>query len=348
MKVFLTAKVGTFLVAFSVLAVWALLGSRPAGAHTQTFTCPSLPTEGTDGGEFFTGEALKDIGTDQAGTLTPARGGGSGTPAKDGDDKYRYAKIMVPQFAAGELRIAGVHSNAVLCHNGREHARYRTSYGTHAVHDRAENAARQAERDQITASNAQTAAEATGANIATARNALSAAAADFTNPITVLKAAEKALTDAGDTTNAQAVTGFVTAAEGFKNTADNPSLSDPPTAAEYATALETAASNLGTVAGNLRTAATHIRAHENFVVRATVTSGDGEYILVVDQDSAGPFNFRFHGIFSTTQPGGRIANEGNAQFHTLTATAEPGLLTVTAFHGVLRRSPGRTLHRDCD
>ncbi len=320
----------TWNTVFLVILILTFLVLLPArsSAHTQTFTCPSLPTEGTDGNDFFTGDALRAIGTTQTGTLTPTRGGGSGTPAQDGDDKYRYAKITVPPFAAGELRIAGAHSNAVLCHDGREHARYRVSYQTHAIHDRAENAARQAERDQTTATNASTNAGETNANIATARSALRAAADDIRNAIVVFRAAEKALTDAGDSTNAGAVTAFITAAEGFETAARTPTLSDPPVVSDYPTPLETAASNLGTVAENLRTTATHIRAHENFTIRATVTSGDGEYVLVVDQDSTEDLRFRFHGVLSANRKG-RVANEGNAQFHVLTATA-PGLLTVTA------------------
>ena len=112
MKAFLKTKANMTLVGFSVLAVFLLLGSRPAWAHTQTFSCPSLPTAE----DFFSGEALKSI-TDTA--ITPERGGGSGTPENDGDNKYRYAKITAPQLAAGELRIFGAHSNAVLCHRWR-------------------------------------------------------------------------------------------------------------------------------------------------------------------------------------------------------------------------------------
>ena len=59
MKALLTAKVGTFLVVSSVLAIWTLLAAQPVQAHTLTNpSCSGLPTvEG-----FFTGpETIIDI-----------------------------------------------------------------------------------------------------------------------------------------------------------------------------------------------------------------------------------------------------------------------------------------------
>ena len=209
-------------------------------------------------------------------------------------------------------------------------AYYRTSYRTHSAHDSAESKARQADTDQATATAAAEKAGETGASVSTARSALRAAADDLGNAADALRAAAKALTDAGDTPNAGTVEGYANTADANEGTADGRADDSTVTdASNYVADLNTAAGHLGTAASNLREAATFIRAHETFQLRAEVKSGDGEYILVVDKDSEGPFTLDFHGVTSTASRKGRLANEGNAEFHVLTATA-PGLLTVAA------------------
>ena len=125
--------------AVGAVLMGGLLGSE-AGAHTQTLPgCSGLPTAedwfedgetinitAADGGQTSTGKAPKQ---------------GEGTREKKGNEKYRYAKVTVPQLAAGELRIftANGPADAVLCHGSTIRARHKATYT--AVHDREEKAA---------------------------------------------------------------------------------------------------------------------------------------------------------------------------------------------------------------
>ena len=65
MKALLTAKVGTFLVVSSVLAIWTLLAAQHVQAHKLTDpVCSGLPTAA----DFFTETAALDLDPNTAPT----------------------------------------------------------------------------------------------------------------------------------------------------------------------------------------------------------------------------------------------------------------------------------------
>lgn len=128
------------------LVLAASLISAQAWAHTQALpSCSRLPTDA----EFFGDDETAVISTSALlPTFRTKRGTGE---SGEGDLKYHYAKITVPQLAAGELRVAYTAdatssppdppADAVLCHGSRR-ASYKTAYSSD--HTREEGAARTA------------------------------------------------------------------------------------------------------------------------------------------------------------------------------------------------------------
>ena len=155
----LWTKVGVVLVGGFLLGS-GMLGGRVVQAHTpDTPTCSGLPTD-TD---FFS--ETDETASIVIGALTPdlVTQQGTGSAANGGNTKYRYAKITVPQLAAGELRVFDTRdptesatlnaaSDAVLCHGTSIRAQYRTSHPS--SHLNAENARTSALSNQMRASDA--------------------------------------------------------------------------------------------------------------------------------------------------------------------------------------------------
>ena len=338
MKV-LVAKVRIFLVISSVLMVWLLLAAPPAQAHKpDSPTCSGLPTAE----DFFDGtNETADI---VPGTLTPDLVTKQGTgESKEGNVRYRYAKITVPQLAAGELRVfdtnttAGAASDAVLCHGTSPRASYRTSHPS--SHLSAENARTAALTAQTRASDA---AGTTGITESSAKSALRSAASALRSAASALRSAATALTRADLDTEAGAATTAAdaahipasggTPASGAAFAADTAAATPAGDGTGDETgALTTAAGALGDAAGALRTAANALHnadaASTLFQLRAEVMPGDLEYILVTTDD-APTLAVQFHGaIAATTSQRQRTLNAGDQHTYTITVTT-PGLLTV--------------------
>ena len=359
-------------------------GPGTAGAHTQALpSCSGLPTA-TDfyNGEDVTAEIV--VGTPAPDIATAPGTGESGR----GNERYRYAKIIVPPLAAGELRVFSTTSSpieptdAVLCHNGRSRASYKTSYD--AAHTREERAALNARTWAQDARDAVTKAEEirddvpatlTGDDL-TARQERQREAAERHARGALTTVAERLTTIAGNlqtaglgtrATSQEAGTGQAALAEATAETAGNaarasthadaPDTQVDDNPADEITALGVAANALYNptpdpstgFAADLEAEAIAKDPHENFKLRATVNSGDREFILVVVQSdpstpaqnvvpatdadppvpTAPTLALQFHGVLSADPPHGRIAKEDDAETHTLTVTA-PGLLTVTA------------------
>ena len=297
MKAFVTAKVGVFLVISSVLAVWMLLAAQSVQAHTTalpTPTCSGLPAD-----DFFT--APSTIGTNGTPTPALATAQGVGTTTRE---KLRYAKIMIPALAAGELRVHSTTtpSDAVLCRGTSTRATSRTNY---SAHNTATSAA-------TTAAAAADRAALPNASVISARTALNNAATALTNVANALEAAGKT-TEAGAATTA-AGTARAFAADTATNT----------TAAVFESELDTAAGHLTTAANAL---------HAGFQIRAEVRPGDESYVLVVavmdataDPDST--LAVQFHGAIESTALGHQDSfSAGQVRSHTIAITA-PGLLTL--------------------
>lgn len=331
MRVLLKAKIGPFLVIFSVLAMWTLLAVGSVQAHKpDSPSCSGLPTATS----FFTGT---ETGAITSSALTPALSTKVGTGnSGGGSTRYRYAKITVPQLAAGELRVfdtrtAGDNaSDAVLCHGTSQRARYRTSHPS--SHSSAESARTSATNAQATATAAATAAGLTDASESTAKSALRTAASALTSARNALTSAATALTNAGKTTEATTATGDATtaaAAATDATTAANATANQD--ASDEGSALTTAAGALTTAASALQTAANELHdataASTVFQLRAEVRPGDEEYILVTTLD-APTLAVQFHGAIAATsvRRAGSL-NAGDRHNYSITVTA-PGLLTV--------------------
>ena len=331
MRVLLKAKIGPFLVIFSVLAMWTLLAAQPVAAHKpDSPSCSGLPTAT---GFFTTNETGAITPNDLA--PTPSAKVGTGNSG-EGNTRYRYAKITVPQLAAGELRVfdtrtAGDNaSDAVLCHGTSQRARYRTSHPS--SHSSAESARTSATNAQATATAAATAAGLTNASESTAKSALRTAASALTSARNALTSAATALTNAGKTSEAGTASGEATSAATAATTATAAAnLAADQSASDEGSALTNAATALGTAATALSTAADELHdataASTVFQLRAEVRPGDEEYILVTTLDNPS-LAVRFNGaIAATTARRERSLNPGDQHTSTITVTA-PGLLTV--------------------
>ena len=306
MKAFVTAKIGVVLVISSVLAVWTLLAAQPAQAHEGTAaalrspTCSNLPTaEG-----FYTNAERAAIASS---ALTPSATPkvGTGTAANGGYENLRYAKIIVPQIAAGELRVfdtrgSGV-SDAILCRPGTD-VTSRTSYSAHDA----------AERARAAANAASTAANESNANVSTARTALRSAAS-------ALDSAARSLTAVGKSAAATTASGAATTARNFANDTTN-------------TAASAFAAPLSNAANALETARDAF--HARFQIRTEVNPGDEEYVLVIATDDAITWALQFHGAIVTDtatamqkQRQRTLNAVGDRHTYPITVTT-PGLLTV--------------------
>ena len=349
-----TAVLGTAII---TLAAVMLLTSRSAWAHTQTLPrCSSLPTADDFFGDDETAAISATVVADDAmqeGTtpdlMTRPGTGDSG----EGNRRYRYAKITVPQLAAGELRVFstdGAPADAILCHDSSSspRARYQTSYDT--AHSREEQAARTARADAQTA---QTAAQAAQdhTNMSTAednaRQALRAAATDLDNAASALETAGQGTRGTAEEPGTGAANTAREAAQTARDAADADETAENDNPADEITALYGDLAQMdpasGSAAGALITAAEALEGavaadHAGFMLRATVNSGDGEYLLVLVQSdpataeenvvpTTGPtLVVRFHGALSATlaedRTGERIRADGDAQFHNLTVTAQ--------------------------
>ncbi len=330
-------KIGPFLVISSVLVAWTLLIAQHVQAHKpDSPTCSGLPTA-TD---FFDANTAAII----PGTLTPAltTRQGTGSAMKGGDTRFRYAKITVPQLAAGELRVFDTRtdaaSDAVLCHGSSTRASHRTTHPS--SHTSAENA-------RTSALTAQTTAEAAGSTetsntitesgartaLRNAATALRSAANALRSAVTAIQRAE--LTPPGDSITiadaAHTPASGGNPASGHAADADADAADGTKSLADLKTDLGTAAGHLGTLATALRAAANVLHnadaAFTVFQLRAEVRPGDLEYILVTTDD-APTLAVQFNGaIAATTVQRDRTLSAGQQHIFPITVTA-PGLLTV--------------------
>ena len=303
MKVLLKAKIGPFLVIFSVLAMWTLLAVGSVQAHSlPNPSCSNLPKAA-----FFT---TTETAARASGTLTTKKGTSN---SGEGNKNYYYGKITVPALTAGELDVDDVQdaipSEAILC--GRQEGSV-TSFPSYAsAHNNADSAA-------ATATRAATAANQTNASLSTARSALRSAASALTT-------VANALTAAGQASDASTAT---SAADTARTTA-NATNSD----------IGAVAGGLTTAASALTTAANALATHTGFDINTLISSGDEEYIVVVSipstETTPPQVSVSFEGIMAAEndaqsgQDGGSFTTNNQRITHTLATTANtPGLLTV--------------------
>ena len=273
MRVLSKTKIGSFLVISSVLAVWALLAAQPAQAHKpDSPTCSGLPTAAG----FFEANNIAAISPTPVSQDNTQEGldpdlttkAGTGSAAKGGNTKYRYAKITVPQLAAGELRVfdtsttEGHASDAVLCHKTSQRARYRTSHPS--SHTNAENARTSALTAAGKAGTAETAAGAaeTAANTAAndgtitesnAKSALRSASSALSSASSALSSASSALSSSSGVSKALSNASSALAKAG--NTAAANEAADAATTAQNAADAATTAKDAATTAKDAATTA---------------------------------------------------------------------------------------------
>ena len=304
MHTLLKTKIGPFLVISSVLALWTLLAAQPVQAHEGTAgalrapTCRNLPTASDFYGTPGNSEATAAV-TSVALTPSTTPKVGRGTAARGGYEDLRYAKITIPQLAAGELRVfdtrdTGV-SDAILCRPGTD-VTSRTSY---SAHNAAESAA--VAVDTAIANNS--------ISESSAKRALRAAR-------DALRTAARALTSAGNT-------GAAETANAAANAADTAAATPAANAADASDEVTA----LGPARDALRVARDAF--HARFRIRTEVNPGDEEYILVIATDAAPTWDIQFHGAIATTAATQRqrTLNAGDQHTYGITVTA-PGLLTV--------------------
>ena len=345
MHTLLKIKIGPFLVISSVLAVWMFLVAQHVQAHKpDSPTCTGLPTAE----DFFDGDNETANITPTEADLTPTlvTKQGTGSAAKGGNTRYRYAKITVPQLAAGELRVFDTRgdnnaSDAVLCHGSSTRARYRTTHPS--SHTSAENARTSALTAQMRAENAGSTDASNTITESSARSALRSAASALRSAATALRSAATAIqranldpgtaiTTANDAHTPASGSGNTrTPASGHAAEADTRAGDSTNDLAALKGHLITAAGNLGTIVSALRTAANVLHDTEAeskvFQLRAEVRPGDQEYILVTTDD-APALAVQFHGaIAATAEQRTRFLNAGAAHTIPITITA-PGLLTL--------------------
>ena len=352
MKKLVRTKAGVFLFVGAILATWMLLAAQHVQAHTQPLpSCSGLPAD-----DFFVADPAAAANDETAAITAVEDGQSPGLATKagtdqsgEGNDRYRYAKITVPQLAAGELRVfstEGAPADAILCYGSSRRAYYKTTYDSD--HNREERAARIARTAAATARTAATNAEAlrdrdpnpnpSGAED-NARSALRIAASALDTVSRALETAGQGAraTDPNDRsgnagtaqTNAETVR-----TQGTTHTTDNPKDNSP----------DGEIGELGTAAGHLETAAGQLESaveadHADFMLRAKVNPGEGEYILVTVQSdptmvelnvvpTTGPtLAVQFHGALSAGSRKGDIPKGGDVDIRTIRVTA-PGLLTL--------------------
>ena len=346
-------------------------------AHTQALPgCRGLPDN-----DFF-GTASAPEATF---AITPGSGVATITPMLNTDDdeskrgtgesgegntRYRYTKITVPQLAAGELRVFstdGAPVDAVLCYGSSERARYKTTYTSD--HTAEESAAKKAFDAADAAVKAATDAAAlrdrtTNPNPSqaedNARTALRTAATALDNASKALESADRGerATAPADRrglagtmqTNAETVKGQgTTSSTNAKDNNPDMEISDLGTINSNRNGGTGVAGWLAEAAATLVAEAISEDPHEGLELRATVNSGEGEYILVTVQSDpdtptlnslrpnidgnpnlpAPDLVVQFHGVLSDALPGrqGDISSRGAVVSHSLTVTA-PGLLTL--------------------
>ena len=350
MRAFVTAQVRPFLVISSVLAVWLLLAAPPAQAHDKgarlpTPSCSSLPNAA-----FFGASETLPILSDTIDTSTETLTTKRGTDVSgSGKLQYHYAKITIPALAAGELRVfdsrtaaADTLSDAVLCRKGRQIAQYRKSYTSH---DNAITAATNA----LNAAKAATASEAAAAAETDADEAAKDRRAALRTARDKLLAAERDLRAIGATTNANDARDNANAANSAAAgaaTALSQALTDAAGDLASVSADTTTLSDLspatttGTAAADALLGAAN-NVHSVFQLRAPVSPGDEEYIVVValpnvaavglpKQATATGFSLHvaFHGAITTTTKSLENTLRANiADSYTIRVTAS-GLLTL--------------------
>ncbi len=352
MQIVLKIKIGPFLVISSVLALWTLLAARPVQAHDSTVRLP-IPSCGNLPESTFLATPIAITAatlTDADGTNDATTRGGGVTGR--GDNKFRYARITIPALAAGELRVSDAAtagpSDAVLCRGSSPLVNSITSY---TAHNTALAAAARAD-DGDAATTTDQAAKATAAGIAataaasetvlgTARSALSRARSALNTARSNLNAAVRALNAANATgasiteaTDAEqaALTAYNAAVLPSSSMADADELADVQGKLGPAgTALGAAGTALTAASTALTAAATAM--HMGFQIRAPVSPGDQEYIVVVsseDPTSDLAVNVQFHGAIDIATSPASITGAlraGGAPEYTLHISA-PGLLTL--------------------
>ena len=351
---------GMVLRAGIVMAV-VLLAGQQAQAHTQSLpSCSGLP-----GGDFFgdddtAGITVEANGSSATLTGTPTTKPGTGQSG-GGNKRYRYAKITVPQLAAGELRVFstdGAPADAILCSGSSRRAYYKTTYDPE--HNREEGAARTArtaaDRAAKAAIDARALADRTtnpnpGGAENNARSALRSAASSLDTVARALETAGEGTRGTADTPGTRAANTARAAAQTARNAATHSVTEENDEPTDEITALGTvdkAGDNgrgTGTgAAGDLITAAKALEDavsddHAGFMLRAKVNPGEGEYILVTVQSNpataelniipaTGPtLAVQFHGALSAGSRKGDIPKGGDVDTRIIRVTA-PGLLTL--------------------
>ncbi len=358
-----TTKTGEVLGAgIIMLAAVLLLTGGSARAHESTVrlsspTCKNLPSEAG----FLAAIPITATALAPQGSATRRGGGVTGR----GDDKFRYARITVPALAAGELRVFGVTtdglSDAVLCRGSGQLAKSITSYTAHNTAHAA--AARADDNDDTTATDAAGRATAAAAAATAASTAaddtsttpslttrLSRARSALNTARSALNTARSALNTAGralQAANAAAanITTVTNAEQAALAAYNNPNTASPPTSQEDETELDAVQAALGNVSTALTSAASVLTSargflitaadafHTGFQIRAPVSPGDQEYIVVAaSQDPAADLavNIQFHGAIDAATPAASITGAlraGGTPTYTLLISA-PGLLTV--------------------
>ena len=301
----LKTKIGPFLVVFSVLAALTFLAAQHVQAHTSRLAAPGCGSLPTATG-FFDSATESIADGDLSGTVTTERGSAA---ANSGNRNYRYAKITVPEIAAGELRVfdptANTPSSASLCRG--------TTVTAERIYD--------------------------GAHYGYISNAIAAARA----ALSALQSAIRATADTGDDTAADAVKTAVDAAAAANDPAAAATAAGQAVSAfaglTGATSSEEAAieryqGQAEAARDRANAARDKVNEHAPFQMRAQVSPGDEEYIVVVaPQNSATALtlNFAFHGAIVDTASAhttlGGSLEAGGQDVYTINISA-PGLLTV--------------------
>ena len=373
MNALLTAKAGTCLAVASILAVVVMWADQSVQAHTQSLpSCSSRPTADdffTDGqGNAVATAAITVVADGSSATIPSSLATKAGTgQSKEGNKRYRYAKITVPQLAAGELRVFSTGENdppadAILCYGSEQRAYYKTTYDSD--HDREESAARTARTSAKSADDAAAKGQAvkdksnpsaTPSELSTAednaRSALRTAASALDTASRALETAgegerEDPLTSTSATSN-EALEAQIAAKAARDAATASVTVEDNDPASEIS-ALGTAADALEKAASQLEGRHSDIAAgegvdedHANFMLRAKVNPGEGEYILVTVQsdpttaelnvlpttDPPLTLSMGFHGALSADTRKGSINKGGDIQTRIIRVTA-PGLLTL--------------------
>ena len=323
MKVLLTAKVGTFLVVSSVLAVWALLVAQHVQAHTTQEALPIPSCSGLPDDAFFDDAqdaiaTLTSMNPDDDTVETKKGTGETGT----GNTRYHYAKIVVPALIAGKLMVSDSGngpSDAILCGRREGNVTSRTNYSDHdnALRVQASTTAAQVEATADAAKPNTTSPSTLRSDLRAAANALGAAA-------TALRRFRTTAADgAADTAEMNEMT-----ADGIADDTNSDADALIGALGDAAGHLTTAANDLGTAAG----------VHMGFGIDTLISSGDEEYVVVVAVPASATdtpdLDVMFDGVMATAadeqngQDEGSFTENNQRITHILETTNMPGLLTV--------------------